>query len=376
MTRIALILLICSLVQPGLFAWTAPAARKKVPAKGAPAKKAVKKPVKSTWKSPTYADSTVGDSVDGEDLAVRRAAVEALGRYNGAVVVTDPATGRILSIVNQALAFQSGFQPCSIVKLVTALASLNERIIERSTPFRISRRMTLDLTNALALSNLSNGYFGSLGTKLGFDRVLYYARLLGLGERAGLDIPGEQPGTLPDAPPKNGGVGMMTSFGEGIALTPLELSALLSAIANGGTLYYLQYPRTQPAVDHFIPRVKRKLEIGSSISEVKYGMKASVEYGTGRRAGSEMNQPIMGKTGTCTDYRGPTHLGWFGSFNDFGRSKLVVVVMLTGGKSVSGPVAAGVAGGVYKTLAQQSFFDQERPISPAALVSVQSCCAQ
>jgi cell division protein FtsI/penicillin-binding protein 2 len=169
----------------------------------------------------------------------------------------------------------------------------------------------------------------------------------------------------------------MTSFGSGISLTPLELSALLSAIANGGTLYYLQYPRTQSATDQFVPRVKRKLEIGSSISEVKFGMKASVDYGTGRRAAYDPGQPLLGKTGTCTDYRGgATHLGWFGSFNDFGRSKLVVVVLLTGGRSVNGPVAAGVAGGVFKNLAQQNFFDHGRPISPAALVSVQSCCRQ
>src|SRR5262249_19089620 len=65
------------------------------------------------WLEPTYADSTQGDRVDGEDLDVRRAAVEALGDYNGSVVVADPATGRILTMVNQKAALSSGFQPCS-----------------------------------------------------------------------------------------------------------------------------------------------------------------------------------------------------------------------------------------------------------------------
>src|SRR5689334_6248089 len=51
--------------------------------------------------SPTYADSTDGDRLDGEDLEVRKAAVEALNGYNGSVVVVDPQTGRILSMVNQ-----------------------------------------------------------------------------------------------------------------------------------------------------------------------------------------------------------------------------------------------------------------------------------
>ena len=81
----------------------------------------------SPWNVPTFADSTEGDSVDGEDLMVRRAAVEALGPYNGLVVV-DPNTGRILTIVNQKLAFQGGFEPCSTIKIVAALAGLNEGI--------------------------------------------------------------------------------------------------------------------------------------------------------------------------------------------------------------------------------------------------------
>jgi hypothetical protein len=55
----------------------------------------------SPWITPTFADSTLGDSIDGEDLTVRRAAVSALGGYNGSVVVADPTTGRVLSIVNQ-----------------------------------------------------------------------------------------------------------------------------------------------------------------------------------------------------------------------------------------------------------------------------------
>ena len=79
---------------------------------------------RSPWRAPNYADSTEGDNVDGDDLVVRRAVVEALGPLNGSVVVTDPETGRILSIVNQKLAYTSGFQPCSTVKVPVALPSL------------------------------------------------------------------------------------------------------------------------------------------------------------------------------------------------------------------------------------------------------------
>src|SRR5215469_3514248 len=51
------------------------------------------------WTEPTYADSTDGDSVAGEDMAVRRIAEQALGPYNGSVVIVDSSTGRILSIL-------------------------------------------------------------------------------------------------------------------------------------------------------------------------------------------------------------------------------------------------------------------------------------
>jgi cell division protein FtsI/penicillin-binding protein 2 len=253
-----------------------------------------------------------------------------------------------------------------------ALAALSEGIIERDTVVRIYGRKRLNLTEALAHSD--NSFFANLGIKLGFDRVSYYAHLFGLGEKAGLDIEGEQPGVLPERPPKNGGVGMMTSFGEGISLTPLELASLLSAIANGGTLYYLQYPRSDAEVQRLVPQVKRRLDIAPWVPEIKPGMMAAVEYGTARRARYDPTEPILGKTGTCTENR--THLGWFGSFNDVGKNKLTVVVLLTGGKGVSGPTAAEVAGGVYTRLSEQKFFAQTREISPAALVSTQSCCAQ
>src|SRR6266566_2013390 len=54
-------------------------------------------------------DPTVGDNVDGDDLTIRRAAVSALGSFAGSVVVVDPSNGRILSMVNQKLALQTGF---------------------------------------------------------------------------------------------------------------------------------------------------------------------------------------------------------------------------------------------------------------------------
>src|SRR5215469_12146687 len=83
------------------------------PSASAARKKTVKR---RAPKTPPF-DPTVGDNVDGDDLTVRRAAVDALGNQNGSVVVVDPANGRVLTIVNQRLAYDSGFIPCSTIKL-------------------------------------------------------------------------------------------------------------------------------------------------------------------------------------------------------------------------------------------------------------------
>lgn len=309
-------------------------------------------------------DPTLGDVTDGDDLVIRRAAVAALGNMSGSVVVADPSTGRILTIVNQKLALKSGFIPCSTIKLVTSLAALTEHIVDRDTFIRTSRYTSFNLTNAIAHSN--NQYFAVLGNRLGFERVTHYAQMLGLGEKAGLDIPGEQSGTIAAEPPKYGGVGLMTSFGEGFLMTPLELTGLLTAIVNNGTLYYLQYPQSQEAIDQLTPKVKRTLELDpKGIADLKEGMRGAVDYGTARRANFDPNEPILGKTGTCTDFPTSNHMGWFGSFNESQYHQLVVVVMLAGSRAFSGPFAAGVAGAFYRKLSEERYFANDSAPRPA-----------
>jgi cell division protein FtsI/penicillin-binding protein 2 len=224
-------------------------------------------------------------------------------------------------------------------------------VIDRATPKKLYGRVAMNLTTALAKSN--NPYFANVGTTLGYDKMAHYAKMFGLGEKAGLNIEGEQPGYFSEAPPKFGGMGMMTSFGEGIKLTPLQLASMMATIANGGTMYYLQYPKSAAEAAALVPKVKRHLPIQNLIPEMTPGMLGATEFGTARRAGYDPNEPIFGKTGTCTDRDTPTHLGWFGSFQEVNGRKLAVVVLLTGGRYVSGPTASGVAGQIYKALAQQ-----------------------
>jgi len=308
----------------------------------------------------TDQDLTQGDITAGEDPVVRQAAIAALGNMYGTVVAIDPSNGRILAMVNQKLALSSGAEPCSTIKVSVALAALSEGIITKDTPVNLGGSYHMNLTEALAHSN--NLYFETLGRNLGFERVRHYANQFGLGELAGYNIPGEQLGVYPDQPlpADRGGVGRMCSFGESVSMTPLQLGALVSAISNGGTLYYLQHPTTPDQVVNYQPRIKRTLDIRNLIPEIQDGMHAAVEYGTARSLRVNFNQfPVMGKTGTCSN--NGTRFGWFASYADTQYGRIVTVIFLEGGRPTFGPKAAELTGYFYKNLWDHSYFAQKQP---------------
>ena len=312
-------------------------------------------------------DVTSGDVTAGEDPVVRAAAIDALGNMNGTAVAINPDTGRILAMVNQKLALSSGAEPCSTIKLTVALAALQEGIINRETPVALGGGYHLNLTEALAHSN--NLYFETLGRSLGFERVKHYANQLGLGELAGYNIAGEQLGTYPDQelPAAMGGVGRMCSFGESVIMTPLQLGAIVSAIANGGTLYYLQHPTNSDEIAALEPKVKRTLDIEKLIPEMQDGMLAATTYGTARSLRANFREfPVMGKTGTCSN--NGTRFGWFGSYADTPKGRIVTVIFLEGGRPTFGPKAAELTGQFYRSLYDRKYFDA-KPTVPAEVIS-------
>jgi penicillin-binding protein 2 len=300
-------------------------------------------------------DITEGDQYAGEDAVVRQAAIDALGNMNGTIVAIDPTSGRIVAMVNQKLALAEGAQPCSTIKLAVALAGLSENLMTRDTEVRLGRRSEMDLTQALAKSN--NAYFETIGRRLGFPKVNQYARQFGLGELAGYNIEGEHLGIFPthEIDSRLGGVGKMCSFGEGISMTPLQLGALVSAIANGGTLYYLQHPASPEEVVNFQPQVKRHLEIAAVIPDLTQGMSGAVEYGTARTLRLNFSEEqILGKTGTCS--KAGTRFGWFASYANTQVGRIVTVVFLQGGRPTYGPKAAEITGKFYRGLYDHNFF--------------------
>jgi penicillin-binding protein 2 len=298
------------------------------------------------WHMTSYGNPAVEDNPAGEDPLVRQAALDALGRLSGSIVVVDPNTGRILSIVNQKLALSSGFTPCSTFKPIVALAALREGLITPNTKLSVGSRTRMNVTDALAHSN--NPFFLKLGEMLGFKRITEYAQEFGLGQKAAIDVPGESAGRYPAAPPKEGGVGFLAYCGTDVEITPLQMAALISTIANGGTLYALQYPRTPEELAAFQPVVRRHLDdLAEYIPQIHDGLAGSVLYGTGRSA-YDPDLSIYGKTGTCSE--NGARLGWFMSFAGEPQSKYVAVVLLRGGRMMYGPHAAEVAGRFYRDL--------------------------
>jgi cell division protein FtsI/penicillin-binding protein 2 len=307
-----------------------------------------------TASSYTKGDIFAGDVTAGEDPVVRWAAIDAMGDMNGTAVVIDPSNGRILAMVNQKLALSPGAEPCSTIKLTVALAALSEGLVTRDTPVKLAG-FRMNMTQALAKSN--NLYFEELGRELGFERVHQYANQFGLGELAGYNIEGEQLGVYPDEelPASQGGVGRMCSFGQGVSLTPLQLGAFVAALANGGTLYYLQHPETPEEAARLEPRVKRTLEIARYVPDLQDGMAGAVEYGTARRLKANFHElPVFGKTGTCSE-KG-TRFGWFASWSDSPQGSLVTVFFLEGGRPTFGPRAAEMTGAFYQNLWESNWF--------------------
>ena len=309
----------------------------------------------------SFTDSlTLGDATAGEDPVVRAAAIQALGNMNGTALAIDPSSGRILAMVNQKLALSSGAEPCSTIKLAVALAALDEGLVTKDTPVNLGGHYTMTLTKALALS--INPYFETLGRMLGFERVKHYANEFGLGELAGYNIEGEQLGVYPDTelPQSQGGVGRMCSFGESISMTPLQLGALVSAIANGGTLYYLQHPQSPEEIASFDPKVKRLLDIAPLIPEMRDGMEGAVDYGTARSLRANFHEfPVLGKTGTCSD--NGTRFGWFASYAETPAGRIVTVFFIEGGRPSFGPHAAELTGEFYRALWDRDYFQPKTP---------------
>lgn len=223
----------------------------------------------------------------------------------------------------------------------------------------------LTFIKALAMSD--NVYFYELGYRVGIDNIEKYAHIFGFGERTGIDLEGESKGLVASKKVKRKiwdedwrlGDTFNAAIGQGFNLTtPIQLSAMLSIVANGGTKY-------QPyLVDSIInsdgslfekPKRAEGKHIDVSqqtIDYIRMGMSATTQEGGTASYFAGLPKPIAGKTGTAENSHGRDH-GLFVAYGPVDDPELVVVCIVEQGGF--GSVAAGPI--VYKAF--EEFFQEK-----------------
>lgn len=286
------------------------------------------------------------DVTEGEDTEIRQAAVAAMSGRSATVVVMNPNTGQVYTIVNQQMALGSPVKPCSTVKMIVGLAALHESVFDPNADIvRSPRYGNLNLTDALAHSD--NPFFQVVGKMLGYDKVIKYADNYGFGQKTGVNYPGESDGFLPEE-----GTTLMPSHGDGFGVTAIQLAAFTGAIANGGKLYVPRVPRTAEEKENFKPELKRVIDMNAEDrTRIMSGMIGAVNYGTARRASNPLGQ-VAGKTGTCTGNRDKLRL--FTSFSSVDNPQVVVTV-ITSDSKLGGNHATEIAGKIYAAIAPRFF---------------------
>jgi cell division protein FtsI/penicillin-binding protein 2 len=246
----------------------------------------------------------------------------------------------VQAIVNPSEGIQRAYQPCSVFKIVVAIAGLSEGVITPQTSYRCRRGCwmwaghgPIDLRRALAVS--CNPYFEWVGEQLGYEKIQRYAHLLGLGEPSGINLTGEAAGRVP-ASVRPDAVGHLSSHAKGIATSAMQLAVLVSATINGGVV--LQPTLAGPS--EFAARERWRLPEGTRLDGLTAGFVSAVNEGSASAA-FDPDVAVAGKTGTCSA------LGWFASYAPAERPELVVVVFLRRG---SGHAASAVAGRIFREL--------------------------
>lgn len=261
-------------------------------------------------------------------------------RSNVAIVAMDPWTGRVIAIGNPLSGVFTAYQPCSVFKLVVAVAGLSEGVINKDTRYTCTDGCWLspghgpiDLGRALAVS--CNPYFEWVGEQLGFDTVRAYSQRLGLGSQTGINLAGETAGVIPSVIP-SGGLGHMSSHAQGVKTSALQLGVLMSALVNGGVIHEPQFV----APEALTVKERSRFSAPGTLALLSPGLFSSVTEGSAQRA-FDPGFVATGKTGSCSG------VGWFASSLGYPRSELVVVVLVRGG---NGSAASAVGGEFYRAL--------------------------
>lgn len=262
-----------------------------------------------------------------------KAGIEKYGAKAGSIVVMDPSTGGILAMAsfpnynpltyfdypkeyyrNPVVADQ--YEPGSTFKVLTMAAALNEDLVKPDTHCDIcSGPVSL---GGFTIRTWNNQYFADsslkdvivhsdntgmvfVGRKMGLDKFYSYFENFGFGQPTNIDLQDE---SSPDIRPKSGWreIDLATaSFGQGIAVTPIQMVAAIASIANGGNLmepHVVKEIKDEKGSFKIKPKVVRQVIKNSTAQMIKEMMVAAVEEGEAKTFRFK-DFRIAGKTGTA-----------------------------------------------------------------------------
>jgi penicillin-binding protein 2 len=360
------------------------------------------------------------------DQALQKEAESLLRGVAGAAVAMEPSSGRILALASSPAfdqnyfaigmsheqwdllisnpfrpmenkAIQGEYPPGSTYKIITALAGLEEGVIDENTQvfcpgfyyfgnrqYRCWKKGGHGQVKIIkAITESCDVYFYKVGELLGVDRLAWYATASGLGTPTGINLDKEAKGLIPTAAwkkrrtgvPWQKGETLSVAIGQGFNLaTPLQMVGMTAAIANGGTRFkpiILEAIKTSDGriLHQSEPQVIGKVPVSEpSLAMVKTGLWAVVNSDHGTARGSRLADiEISGKTGTSQvisrkkddtrpeDER-PAHLrphAWFVAYAPSENPVIAVAVLIEHGEHGSG-AAAPVARELIKTYLRKS----------------------
>ncbi len=262
---------------------------------------------------------------DRIDRDLSTAAASALGSREGTVIVIDPRTGRVRTVVNPRLAFETAFAPGSTIKPFSTLATLRSGTIEKDSRLLCRDQYSHEdfktvcshprslppLKPAEALAYSCNYYFGKLGEQLSDSTFNSTLAEFGFGQLTKINRIGvrEAAGKLP-----HGQWRAKTALGEGdqIQVTAIQLLTAYSALVNGG---HLLVPQIAPEAGYMAQHQTEVSIDGEHRQLILEGMRGAVRYGTAERARlHSLPLYVFGKTGTASPSGGFRTHGWFVGF--------------------------------------------------------------
>jgi cell division protein FtsI (penicillin-binding protein 3) len=319
------------------------------------------------------------------------AGIREFGAQAGSVVVMDPNTGQVLAMASAPTfnpnvydrspeqnrrnrAIQDLYEPGSTFKVVTAAAALEESLIAPEDRIDVSagkirvnsdrivsdahRYGVLSFTDVIVKS--SNVGAIKVGFKLGAERLSRYVSRFGFGHAIVKDFRGENPGIVWDPTKLDDGAVASVSMGYQVGVTPVQMAAAISSVANGGTLYEPHVVRAtikDRQRTEVAPKVLRRTISERTAGQLTAIMEAVVEEGTAKKAQIQ-GYTIAGKTGTAHKvvdgrYSSSEYNSSFVGFLPSRKPALTIVVVIDSphGKGYFG---GAVAAPIFKRIAEAS----------------------